>query len=510
MSNDERRMMKNMQFVNFRMIAVLVAFLCAVAFADDEAQVTVEQDEQKLVPPATSQTPQPSQPSQLSLSDTELWNEGVDAYREGDYTNAVAILRPLMLSKTHGARAAEVVAKIAYDKAREGDDSALKNLEEAATAAQIALRANPDDERARRNFARAVDSLPGLRETKRINDIIAAAQNRDKGTMMRMSRDEARQLLSESATYRTNIAVKAVAKADSLSARASKLADTWIPLKELVAQSITNQNEAAAIMMHIDSAREKTEAAAKALGDMEDGAYSTLSEVEQDFSRFHKMVALPPDAIAQDLIAQSNAWMDVEAINANNWQQDALDYTQAFRQKFPMWAQQYEQAAQADTNRPPFTAEQQAEISSLSTQLEKLQLECVKEVLPPKQEEAVSIIQRIIELMPPEKGGGGGQSQQNQQQNQDQQQQQDQQQNQDQQNQDEQQEQDLGSAPEQQEEQEEQEAQEAQEANEEEKSEDDKQVEDLLKKAQERTDEHEEDKRRRMRRATLPPNERDW
>ena len=75
MSNDERRMMKNMQFVNFRMIAVLVAFLCAVAFADDEAQVTVEQDEQKLVPPATSQTPQPSQPSQLSLSDTELWNE---------------------------------------------------------------------------------------------------------------------------------------------------------------------------------------------------------------------------------------------------------------------------------------------------------------------------------------------------------------------------------------------------------------------------------------------------
>ena len=144
-----------------------------------------------------------------------------------------------------------------------------------------------------------------------------------------------------------------------------------------MAQSITNQNEAAAIMMHIDSAREKTEAAAKALGDMEDGAYSTLSEVEQDFSRFHKMVALPPDAIAQDLIAQSNAWMDVEAINANNWQQDALDYTQAFRQKFPMWAQQYEQAAQADTNRPPFTAEQQAEISSLSTQLEKLQLECV-------------------------------------------------------------------------------------------------------------------------------------
>ena len=442
-------------------------------------------------------------------SDVEIWNAGVDAYREGNFTNAVALLRPLMLSKTHGARAAEVIAKIAYDASRQGDESALKNLEEAATAAQLALRAAPSDERAKRNFARAVDGLPGLRETKRINDIIAAAQNKDKGSMMRMARDDARQLLVESGSYRTNNAVTAVAKADALSARASRLADTWIPLKELVAQSITNQEEAAAIMMHIDSARERTEAAAKLLGDMEDGAYSEISAVEQDFSRFHKMVAMPPDAIAQDLIAQSNAWMDVEAVNGNNWQQDALDYTRAFRQKFPMWAQQYEQAAQADTNRPPFTAEQQAEISSLSTQLEKLQLECVKELLPPKQEEALSIIERIMELMPPEKGGGGGQGQQNQQQqqqNQDNQQQQDQQ-NQDRQQQQQDQDEQLGNAPEQQEEQQEQEAQEAEQQ---EASPDDKQVEDIMKKAQERTDEHEEEKRRRMRRSTLPPNERDW
>ena len=158
--------------------------------------------------------------------------------------------------------------------------------------------------------------------------------------MMRMARDDARALLIESDSYRTNNAVTAVAKADALSARASRLADTWIPLKELVAQSITNQEEAAAIMMHIDSARERTETAARLLADMEDGAYSEISAVEQDFSRFHKMVAMPPDAIAQDLIAQSNAWMDVEAVNGNNWQQDALDYTRAFRQKFPMWAQQ--------------------------------------------------------------------------------------------------------------------------------------------------------------------------
>lgn len=441
-----------------------------------------------------------------AVSETETWNEGVECYRAGDTTNAVRLLRPLMLSREYGPRAAEVVAKLAYDNVLKGEGSALPLLEEAAAAAQLALRAAPDDERTRRNFARAVKDLPALRETKHLNDVVAAAQNKDKGAMMRFARDESRQLLSASSTYRTNSAAIAVAKADALSVRAEKLSDMWIPLKEYVVQAVTNQEAAAATVMQIDAARERTQTAAKALGDLEDGAYQALSEVEQDFSRFHKLTALPPDAIGEDLTTQSNAWLDVEAFNGNNWQQDALDYTQAFRRKFPMWAQQYEQLAQSDTNRPPFTAEQQAEISSLSTQLEKLQLECTRELLPPKQEEAIRIIERIIELMPPQTGGGGQGGQQNQQN-----QQQNQQPNQDQQNQDQKNQQDdkqdLGQAPDQQEQEaEEREAKES----EGEKSPDDKEVEALLKKAQERTDEHEEEKRRRMRRATLPPNERDW
>ena len=38
----------------------------------------------------------------------------------------------------------------------------------------------------------------------------------------------------------------------------------------------------------------------------------------------------------------------------------------------------------------------------------------------------------------------------------------------------------------------------------------DKEVEALLKMAQERNDEHEAEKRARMRKMPLPPNERDW
>jgi len=68
---------------------------------------------------------------ETSVTDGEVWNEGVGYFRNNDVTNALRVLRPLMLSKTHGARAAEVVAKLEYDRG---------NLEEAAGAAQIALR----------------------------------------------------------------------------------------------------------------------------------------------------------------------------------------------------------------------------------------------------------------------------------------------------------------------------------------------------------------------------------
>jgi Ca-activated chloride channel family protein len=212
---------------------------------------------------------------------------------------------------------------------------------------------------------------------------------------------------------------------------------------------------------------------------------------------------MPPAAMDEDLVAQSNAWLDVEAFNGRSWQQDALDYTRAFRGKFPAWARAYEQQAQSDTNRPPFTAEDQAKISALATELEKLQLECVEKSLPPGQEKSLEIINQIRELLP--KDPNGGQSQQ-QNQNQDQQQnqsQQNQDQNQQNQNQDQQQDQQD------QQQDEDNQQQDDSEGGEEENPEE-QEVDAVLKKAQERSDEHEAEKKARMRKAPLPPNERDW
>ena len=333
-----------------------------------------------------------------------------------------------------------------------------------------------------------------------------AAQGKDPGALLLAATKDCRALMAESGTYRTNRAEKAVALADALSKRAEKLADAWIPVGELIAQSVTNEEQAATISAQIDAARKKTKDSAQKLGDLDPEAYPLLSDAENDFTRFVKLTVMPPAAMDEDLVAQSNAWMDVEAFNGRSWQQDALDYTRAFRAKFPAWAQAYEQQAQSDTNKPPFTAEDQAKISALATELEKLQIECVDKLLPPSQERAVEIINEIRELLPKD-NSGGGQSQQQQQKN-------DQQQNQQQQNQNQQQDQ-QNQQDQQQDENDGQDDQndqhkDDQEGDEGEENPEDQEVEAVLKKAQERSDEHEAEKKARMRKAPLPPNERDW
>ncbi|MBR3957781.1 MAG: hypothetical protein IKJ89_08030 [Kiritimatiellae bacterium] len=430
-----------------------------------------------------------------AMTDGEVWNEGVSFYRDGDVTNALKTLRPLLLSKTHGARAAEVIAKLEYEKG---------NLEEAANAAQIALRAAPEDAKANRNFTRATDRLPAIREEEHLKSVLKAAEGKDPGAMLLAATKDCRALMAESGAYRTNRAEKAVALADALSKRAERLSDSWIPVRELIAQSVTNEEQAATISAQIDAARKKTKDAAKRLSDLDAEAYPLLSDVEHDFTRFVKLTIMPPAAMDEDLVAQSNAWLDVEQFNGRSWQQDALDYTRAFRAKFPAWARAYEQQAQSDTNKPPFTAEDQAKVSALATELEKIQLGCIDKSLPPEQEKALEIINEIRELLPKDQNGGGQQQQKNDQNQQQNQQNQDQQQNQ----QDQQQQQ-----------QDQQQSEDENKDNDKDKDEpdegdqqdsEDQEVEAVLKKAQERSDEHEAEKKARMRKAPLPPNERDW
>ncbi len=432
-----------------------------------------------------------------SVTDGEAWNEGVGFYESGDVTNALRVLRPLMVSKSHGARAAEVVAKLEHERG---------NREEAAVAAQVALRAHPSDPKANRNFTRAVDGLLDARAKRHIDDVLKAARGKDPSALLKGAKDEARRVMEAAGSYRTNEAARAVALADSLSRRAEALADAWIPVREAIAQSVTNEEQAATILLQLEQAQAKTKKAAQELADLDGAAYETASDVEHAATRFYKQVVLPPAAMEEDWTCQSNAWQDVEAFNGRAWQQDALDYTRSFRAKFPAWARAYEQQAQSDTNKPPFAAEDQAKVAALATELEKLQLACCESVVASEQERSLGLIAQIRELLPKDKSGGGQQGQDSPSQSgrdpqageddrakprdQGEQGLQDQTQDQD---------------PRQPEEPE----QDAEGRNGEEPQED-REVEDVLKKAQERNDEHEADKKARMRKAPLPPNERDW
>ena len=431
------------------------------------------------------------------MGEVEQWNAGVGYYENGDVTNALRVLRPLLLTKTYGARAAEVVAKLEHERG---------NREEAAVAAQIALRANPEDAKANRNFTRATDGLLAERENKHIDDVLKAAQGKDPGEMLKSATYDARSLLADSGTYRTNAPTRAVAMSDALSARATRLADVWIPVREVIANSVTNQEQAATILQQIGEAQGKTKKAAGELSDMDGEAYATMCDVENSFTRFFKLTAMPPAALAEDQIAQTNAWLGTDTINNRPWQTEALDYTRAFRQKFPAWARAYEAQAQSDTNKPPFTAEDQAKVSALSTELEKVQMECVEKGLSELQEKALDLIRQIQELLPKDNSGQQGQQGQSgqNQQNQDQDKNQDQDQQQQQQDQQDQSEERQQEQPEQQEEKDSEGQQDKQDDSQ------DQELEAVLKKAQERNDEHEANKKARMRKMPLSPNERDW
>ena len=579
----------------------------------------------------------------VQLTDGEVWNKGVEYYRDGDMTNALATLRPLMLSRTHGARASEVVGAIRHaDRTRElakaadaqgvhAGGAAIEPMrralaagEESVWAMQRALRAAPDDPRVNRNFTRVTDGLAKLRDDIHVEEVLAQAKGRDPKAEMAESARKALALLHEQAGVLTNEASVAIARSEDLAKRAEKLADVLIPLKRSVLESVTNEQQAAEIVGDVEATRDAVKRAAEQLADMSPDAAESLSASENAFHRYWKGMLDSPSALvealraqsnavtraerengrdwqqeaidftqifgarfpewvqqqcakdtptssneppytvrvaqeianaaqeivkkqqallkepkdedaslalagltrvrdrceliaadprqlaAADLLMQTNAYADVARTDGFDWQKDAYDHTRAFRARFPVWAQEYEQKAQADTNMPPFTKEQQAEVAALAADVEKKQAGCLKELVPPDQLEAIREIQRILELLPPDQNNQ--QNQQNQQQQQQQQNQnkdQNKDQNQDQ-NQDQKQDKDENKDQQQDQQQEEQEQKAEERKPQDEKTPDQKDVEALIRKALERSEEHENDKRDRMRKAPLSPNERDW
>lgn len=590
----------------------------------EEPQAMVSVAETNAVPVVEERAYAP--PAEAQLSDTEIWNKGYDFWKAGDYTNALSVLEPLMLSRTHGARAAEIVGVIQYANMKraqaEDPEKACKAAESAAAAMQIALQKAPDEGRQNRNFTRAVDPLKDLRETAHVAKVLKAMQKERPEQLLSKAKMEALGLLKAQSGLLTNEASFVVAESERLAKRAEALADYLIPLKQSVMQTVTNEQQAAQIVGDIEATRDAARKLADELADLSPDAETSLSQVESAFHRYWKPTLEPlaaaaesaraqtnvvagiekengrdwqrealdftqifrgrlaewtqqacaqdqptstneppytaelskevaelaeqiagrqeellkgslpdeqkkllpqidrlqercgmlgiqerlPMAIDRDIFCQTNAYLRQIRTDGYDWQKDALDYTRIFRCKFPAWARQKEQEIQKKiqegaTNTPPFTKEVQAEIVKLSDETEALQRACVEKADKQKEFEVLEKLVRIRELLPPEDGNGNSNNQQNQQQqNQQQNQDKDKDQNKDQKTDQDQQE-------EQQDQQQEQKEQQAQEQDE---PKDDQELENLLRKAQERSDEHEADKKARARKVPLSPNERDW
>lgn len=433
-------------------------------------------------------------------NETELWNNGVDSYRRGDVTNTLRIMRPLMLDDSYSARSSEVVAKLEFEKG---------NFEESARAAQIALRKYPNDALRKENFNLAVSKIPAMLRERRIAQSLKLFEGKDPSSILRDGLVKAREIMETSVSVRTNSAEKAIALSDKMSSSAEDIALLCPGLKNVLQNAVTNRQQISTISLRIDNLEKSALDAAKLLSDMDESAFSSIATAESDLNDFFKLSVLPPGAIDEGITCQSNQFMNVKQINSRSWQKEALDYTRAFRAKFPAWAKAYEEQASANTNMPPFTAEAQKEIVSLSHELEKLQLSCVESDLPSEMLSALGIMFKIRSLLP--KSGNSGVTSQSGR---------------------------KGSgSPDQKESKKDGKPEENKDGNdgaddrtdeknlqenenraqenetsgkERDESASGEEIDAVLNKAKERNDEYESEKRLRMRKRPLPPNQRDW
>ena len=380
-----------------------VAALLLIAGMNAGAQDT--NDVPCQAPSTKHQAPSTEYQAPAAQDDREIWNQGVDYYRAGDWTNALATLQPLMLSRTHGARASEVVGTIlnanakqelAQAKSAQGvhaEDATLAPLRraysarnEGAWAMQRALRAAPDDPRANRNFSRAMDGLKELRDELHVEEVLAKAKGKDPKAQMADAAREALALLKEQASVLTNEAGVAVARSEALAKRAETLADALIPLKRTVLESVTNEQQAAEIVGDVESTRDATLRAADQLADLSSDAALSLSASENAFHRYWKGLLDPAGALTEAVGAQSNAVARAEKVNGRDWQQEALDFTQIFGTRFPEWVkQQCAQDMSFKSNEPPYTVRVAQEIGNAAQEIVKQQQALLKE---PKDEDA--------------------------------------------------------------------------------------------------------------------------
>ncbi len=448
------------------------------------------------------------------------YNSGLSSFQAGDLSAASETLLPIIALPGFG-KAAELYGAAQFKTASgavAATNAAAKAqaLERASTGFLHALRAAPDDERSRRNLSRATANIPALREAAHLESVLAKYGQTPPQQLIGQMLGEERAVMQEAVAVSTNgHAATLISGFEKLAKRQRDNADIWIPLKQMLVDSgaITNEQQRAEVAQRIEQTRDAMTHGAALLDDISPEAYGPMAQSEETVYGFWKMLSEPPALINEDILVQTNAYVSPDEPRfpgRPDWE-DALQLSQLFAERFPPWAEQVIQQRQADTNAPPFTAEDAAKINELTESLLWVQQDAVKNEKKEERRsaaiEALRLLEQIRELLPKNPNNQQQQQNQDQQQQQNQDQQQDQQEQQDQ-NQDQQQDQQDQQQDEQQQDQQEQEKE--QQAGEEKKDEPPPDVQEALRRALQREKEHEQEKERQRRTFPLPPNARDW
>ena len=360
--------------------------------------------------------------------ESEAWNAGIAAYRDGDFTNALERLRPLMQVKTHAARAAELVARIEHDRAREraeaGDsEGRLEHLESAAAAAQTVLRSFPADARkaddfarANANFTRATDGLADLREEVRVKRLLEAAGNQEPSAVIKATLADLRSFYGEAKDLPSLAPAERVSKGDDLERRARERADALLVFGRKLEETAPEAAESVGGI--VGTVRADVARSATQFADLDPEAVETVARAESAVTELYRATLDAWSALDEDRTSQTNALAGAAEVGARTWQADALAYTKTFRERFPQWAEEYEQSRQTATNQPPLTAEARQQIESLASELEEVQTACCRAADKQEQARALDLMRQILELRP--RPPQDQQQQQNQQQKQDQ------------------------------------------------------------------------------------------
>ena len=457
----------------------------------------------------------PSLHGQTAPSPRATYNQAVDLYNAGDFTNAAATLLPLSI-RNDMPEAVELFG--AAEFAKSGDVAIATNVEErmrllesAAASFQLALAAGAaEPERVARNLARATSTLPSLREAARQAEIESKyASTPPPALVSRML--EAQRDISAKTREAADVvdARERIEAFENLAARQHDIADMNTVVAKSLAQSlenVTNEEARASFQKLIDATAKTIGSATDALENIDASAAMESDRAGLLLLEAWKPMSEPPAYVQEAILCETNAAV---AANEPRWRlvpdaDVALDTMRWFSQTFPHWAEEFikndeqQRAQSGSTNAPAFTQENADKIMELMEPLMFLLEDNAKFSGSDEAQrtsgarEALALLEQIRDLLPK--------------QNPPPQQSQDQQQQQQEQQQDQQQQQEQQQQEQQQEEQEEKE----QPKPEEEDKELPEDVEEALRRAIQREREHEAEKQKQRRELPLPPNSRDW